>query len=365
MQISVVKKAGIIFLLFFYFVQIFAQNADSPKQGGKRTIQLRRSVRRNAGKLLSSRNKQIHLKADSIKKAPVMVTTDTIAHQDSLSSVFALNDSLRLDSLKRDSLNKVLAMNLQRKHEQDTASYKAIMPIAYLPFNKQPLFMTIKVKLPETKDALFYLLVGLVFVVAVIRLTFPKYFNTLLLLAFQTKFRQRQTKEMLVQDNLASLAMNLLFFINGGLYISLIAQINGIHPVGFWLLFLYAAAILSIIYAVKFLFLLFVGWVFNAKEAANTYLFIVFMCNKIVGILLVPFLLLMSFSSSPIPEISITVSMILVGIMLLYRYLVSLGSIRHDLKVNALHFFLYLCAVEILPLLLMYKFIFNYFGNNI
>jgi hypothetical protein len=159
--------------------------------------------------------------------------------------------------------------------------------------------------------------------------------------------------------------MNILFFISGGIYIGLIAQNANYTSISFWELLLFCAVILSAIYAVKFLFLRFSGWVFNVKAASSTYIFIVFMINKIIGILLIPFLLILAFSSPAIVQTATILSLILVGILLLYRYLISMGTIRQDLKVNALHFFLYLCAVEVLPLLLIYKFLFNYIGNNI
>lgn len=365
-QITVLKKVLIIFLLSFFCLQGFAQNDSSVKNRPETIVGVKPVMISPVTESLRSKNKFIALKKDSVKrKSAAVAVPDSAFHKDSLAKALVLIDSLKLDSLKQDSVKKAAATALERKLAKDTSTYKAIMAIPYLPFNKPPLFMVIKEKLPQGKDELFYLLTGLIFLVALIRLAFPKYFNTLFLLSFQTKFRQRQTKEQLLQDNLASLMMNILFFVSGGIYIGLIAQTYNITPVAFWWLLLYCSAILGIIYAVKFLFLRFSGWIFNVKEAADTYIFIVFMSNKIIGILLIPFLLILAFSSAGIAEISITVSLILVGIMLLYRYLVSLGSIRQDLKVNALHFFLYLCAVEILPLLLIYKLLFNYIGNNI
>jgi len=109
----------------------------------------------------------------------------------------------------------------------------------------------------------------------------------------------------------------------------------------------------------------FSGWIFNAKEAAGTYAFLVFLVNKIIGIVLLPVVLIIAFSADePYINVVITVSLIIVGLLLLYRYIASVGTMRKDLKVNAIHFFLYLCTVEIMPLLLIYKLLFNYIGAN-
>jgi len=79
---------------------------------------------------------------------------------------------------------------------------------------------------------------------------------------------------------------------------------------------------------------------------------------------LIPFLLVLSFSGPTVIEISVTVSLALIGVLFVYRYLVSFLALQNKLKVNALHFFLYLCAVEVLPLVLIYKLLINYMAGS-
>ena len=79
------------------------------------------------------------------------------------------------------------------------------------------------------------------------------------------------------------------------------------------------------------------------------------MVNKVMGIMLIPFLLILSFAKSDVVEAGLPVSYVIIGLLYVYRYLLSFGTFRNKLKVNGLHFFLYLCAVELLPLILIYK----------
>jgi hypothetical protein len=51
-----------------------------------------------------------------------------------------------------------------------------------------------------------------------------------------------------------------------------------------------------LVYLVKYLFLLFTGWVFNSQEATGSYVFVVFLVNKVMGVLLIPFLLIFAFA---------------------------------------------------------------------
>jgi len=52
----------------------------------------------------------------------------------------------------------------------------------------------------------------------------------------------------------------------------------------------------------------------------------------------------------------------LLGGLLIYRLILSFGAVRNQVRVNFFHFFLYLCAFEIAPLLLVYKGLLLYFG---
>jgi hypothetical protein len=95
--------------------------------------------------------------------------------------------------------------------------------------------------------------------------------------------------------------------------------------------------------------------VFNSREAAGSYLFIVFMMNKMLGILLIPVLLLVAFSVQELAQAAFTVGWLLIILVFVYRYLVSFTLFRNKIALNAVHFFIYLIAVEIIPLLLIYK----------
>jgi hypothetical protein len=130
----------------------------------------------------------------------------------------------------------------------------------------------------------------------------------------------------------------------------------------FWNLYGYITALLVIIYVGKFLFIGFAGWVFNNKEAAQGYVFLVSMVNRIMGIVLIPFIVFLAFAHQQLLNIVVTLSIGLVVILFLYRYLVSFGSLRNNLKINPFHFFIYLCTVEVIPMALIYKLLVNYIG---
>ncbi|GGB07862.1 DUF4271 domain-containing protein [Puia dinghuensis] len=213
----------------------------------------------------------------------------------------------------------------------------------------------------NSKDSLFYLLVGILFYFALIRISFEKYFNNLMTLFFRVSLRQQQIREQVLQTPLPSLLLNILFIISGGLYACYLVRYSRIgEGIGFWMLYLYCMAALATIYLVKFVVLKFVGWVFSISRATDIYIFVVFLVNKMLGIFLLPFLILITFSGPEVREIFITISLAMVFVMWAYRALAGYRPVRSEIKLAPFYFFLYLCAFEVAPLLLIYKVLLTY-----
>jgi hypothetical protein len=255
-------------------------------------------------------------------------------------------DSIRL----RDSI--LLAGSYTPLH---TSPYQRVLENPFLPLQAPANHWIINFRDSSGKEKLFYLIAGLLLLLALIRLAFPRYLNNLFIYFFRTSLRQKQTRDQLLQEQISSLLMNLMFFMITATFITLAVQYFKWFTGDFWRLWLGSVIFLMLLYLGKFLFLRFAGWVFNSREAAGSYLFIVFMMNKMLGVLLIPVLLLVAFSTQPLVQASFTVGWLMILLVFVYRYLVSFTLFRNKIALNAFHFFLYLIAVEIIPLLLIYK----------
>lgn len=286
-------------------------------------------------------------------------------------------DSTRKDSTRKDStaLNTATdtivtpvapkVVHAKALTWQEDTLFRRILNIKYLAMNNKPVYMISSYWERESTDYLFYLLSGLVLFLAFIKATFPKYFQHVFKMLFQTSFRQKQTREQLAQNLLPSLLMNLLFVLVVGSFIAVVVTQKKLTGLSFWELWLYSVVGLMALYCLKFLFLRFTGWVFRVKEASETYISIVFLVNKLLGVILLPMLWLVSFSDGELNVVGLTVSLCIVGFLILYRYILSLASVRDMLRVSAFHFFIYLCGVEILPIIIIYKVLFSKTGFTI
>jgi hypothetical protein len=206
------------------------------------------------------------------------------------------------------------------------------------------------------EDTLFYLVLAVVLFLAFLRFFFDRYFNNMFRVFFNTSLRQSQLTDQLLQAKQVSLFFNLLFAVTGGLYIYFLLQhFNWINASGPLVAVAACSLAVALIYFLKFITLKFTGWLTGYNDAANTYLFIIFLINKILGILLLPFVIVMAFAEEFLRYPAVLISLLLVALMFLLRFLRSYGLLRRDIKVSRFHFFLYIAGIELVPLLLIYK----------
>jgi hypothetical protein len=226
----------------------------------------------------------------------------------------------------------------------------------FLNSSNTPVTMVVKAKEAKSVDSIFYLLAGIILLMAVIKVFFDRYFTNLFRVFFNTSLRQNQFTDQLLQARLPSLFFNIFFIISGGIYVNfLLLQYNLINDQNKWVLIGLSIFSMGIVYLIKFCTLKFTGWITGYKEITDTYIFIVFLICKIIGILLIPFIVLIVFSDEAIAKASGFISILIVSFFLLLRFFKSYGLLQNQLKVSRFHFFLYIIGVEIMPLLLIYK----------
>ncbi len=205
------------------------------------------------------------------------------------------------------------------------------------------------------KEMLFYILAFILLLLGILRFSFSRYFNNLVRVFFNTSLRQNQLTDQLLQAKLPSMLFNLFFVIISGWYLYLLLNYYGAATYDNWNALLVCISSVLIIYLVKFCSLKFAGWLTGYSQEAETYIFIVFLINKIIAICLVPIVIIMALSGIGLVKITVIISFIMITVMMLLRFFRSYGLLQARLKVSGLHFFLYIVGIELLPLLLIYK----------
>ncbi len=122
-----------------------------------------------------------------------------------------------------------------------------------------------------------------------------------------------------------------------------------------WAMLAYCIGAFVAVYATKYLSVKFTGWLTGYQNEAGNYIFIVFLINKILAVCLLPVIVVLAFSLPLVVQIVTTISLIFIALMTLLRYFRAYGFLQHKLNVSRFHFFLYIFALEILPIALIYK----------
>jgi Domain of unknown function (DUF4271) len=226
----------------------------------------------------------------------------------------------------------------------------------YLNITGNPVAMPVKFRPKPVGDVFFYFLLLLVLLLALLRFFYSRYFNTLFRVFFNTSLRQSQLTDQLLQAKLPSLLFNVFFVLSTGSYIYFLLQhykvIDGYQQWFFWWLSIVAVAV---IYFTKYSTLKFTGWITGYTQTTDTYVFVIFLISKIIGVVLLPFTILMAFANINIAAVAALLSLLFAGLLLLLRFFRSYGLLQNQLKISRFHFILYLAGVEIIPLLLIYK----------
>ena len=331
----------------------------------------KRAVEKKEGisKKDSTRKKVTELVKDTVQqKADTLKAWDTILvkYIQEIPSTFLKTDAWYFQLLHEktgDTLVDIIK-DYKEFYAQKNSGFKLYLKSASVSKSSAAIFrIEQRFSLPD-KDWLFYLIIGLLLIYGLINNLFPQYYVKLFSQFSQSSMRVLQNREQLVQNSFASLSSNIGFILSFSLMSTLLIFNRHLLPISFWLAYLYICAFFILLYLGKYLCLQLVGYIFSVRDLISTYIFVVYMINKVLGILLLPFILVLAFAQPAYYPIAMGCGAVLTILLFLYRYLFTLTSVRNKLHISSFHFFLYLCAFEILPLLILYKFIVQYFGGT-
>lgn len=120
--------------------------------------------------------------------------------------------------------------------------------------------------------------------------------------------------------------------------------------------FLFFTAIISFMYLVKFIANYILAFITSNEELGKEYLFNVYVFSQTIGIVLFPMVICLQFTKYPV-EWFLYPALIICGGFYALRMFRGFVISTSEQNVGILYIFLYLCALEILPLLVLIKFL--------
>ncbi len=114
--------------------------------------------------------------------------------------------------------------------------------------------------------------------------------------------------------------------------------------------------LIGIIYTVRHLFMQYLAYVYPFQKELEQYTFTILIFNIFLGLLLLPINVFIAFSPEPIYTFFLYTGLFVVLIVYIFRQLRGVFISNRLLFHNKFYFLLYLCAVEIAPMLLLVKY---------
>ena len=122
--------------------------------------------------------------------------------------------------------------------------------------------------------------------------------------------------------------------------------------------FLILAFLVSLVYSVKYLILRFTGHLFRTDKPLSIYIFHIFLINNALGMILMPLVIAITFIEPVYAQYCFYTAAAIVGLGFVYRVLRGLWIGLSFGEFSKFYLLLYLCALEIGPLLITIKWLF-------
>lgn len=271
---------------------------------------------------------------------------------DSVKKAFILNHR-PIDSVE---LNRIELGQVKGFYGNYVSTY--IAKVEFYKANAQASRQFISKRNPPHLEWIFYSFALLFLFLALINAFFSSYIQKVFRVFTNQGFVYRQSKDQMAQAPLAALLMNLLFVMSGTIFVFfgmggnlIFTGVERWQSMGLILVFL------LIVYLFKYLFLQFMGWIFNVREPIEGYVFIVFLNNKISGILMLFAAFLMAFADPVSGFFIFRLSLFLLGIVFVIRYIRGFQVFSKQARLGVFNFLIAVISLEILPSAVVLKFI--------
>ena len=175
--------------------------------------------------------------------------------------------------------------------------------------------------------------------------------------SFYSNKRSTQAgKEESLLNSRAFIALFVLFGLTSGLFIYQVsAAYDKFYSISGFQLFLSLSVIIVVLFALKLMVLQFIGFVFDVNKVVGEYISILYLTYFNIAFVFLPLTLCFCLLSAQFAPYILIVAFILVVVIFIWQYLRSSVNIISNFRFHKFYLFIYLCALEICPILILIK----------
>ncbi len=315
-------------IAFTAFVSLWAQSSSNPFEIKPRLKQLKETEINKVGENAQTNEAEIDIiGVDSLADEKKIATN--------LDTTLISNDETKNIVNPFDVDHVPLRKNIDQKRRPNQANYS-------------------KTDRNNHNFIFWYLLLGTIILAIVINTNFKT-----LSLAWKSIGNENILKLFLREqvDGLSSSIILLYcnFFISFSVFIYLILTFKFKEIVH--VPYLYILLFIIGFYLLKHLSLFIIGWLYKIEKDTTIYSFTIMVSNLFIGVLFLPCNFILAFSPEPFRNIVLILMLVLLGIIIVIRSFRALLIVSDKIIIHFFQIFIYLCAFEIAPIVLLAKFL--------
>jgi len=208
---------------------------------------------------------------------------------------------------------------------------------------------------PARERWIILIVIGLLLYAGLINLVMNKDTDVVLQSFYNRRSVQSGKEESLINSR-AFLALFVLFGLTSGLFIYQVsAAYDKYYSITGFQLFLSLSLIIVILFALKLLVIRFIGFVFNVNKIVGDYISILYLTYFNIAFVFLPLTLCFCLLPPPFAPFILATAVILIIIIFVWQYLRSSVGIISNFRFHKFYLFIYLCALEICPVLILIK----------
>jgi hypothetical protein len=160
------------------------------------------------------------------------------------------------------------------------------------------------------------------------------------------------------QQPVVSIALNVLFIFSAGLFVFF--GLGWDHEFSGnmrWFILVASFVAIGFVYLFKHILFTILGWAFGQEQAFDDYLFVVFLNNKLWGLVFLFSSFVMAFSDTSTSNITFRLTLFLAALMLLYRLIRGYQVFSKQSKIGLFTLLIAFIALELIPSAVFVKFL--------
>jgi hypothetical protein len=206
-------------------------------------------------------------------------------------------------------------------------------------------------------DWLIAFIIGSLIILAWLKLFFNKFFDQIIVSMWNFQLGSKFLRDQGIFSRRVGLVLNINFLLIGGLFIYLVLTHFNINPLSLKPLYAYIlyTSILTILLLIRYILTTLTGFIFNQQIYFREYLYHILIIYKNLGIFFIPIVFCIAYIQENLRIYVIICALAIIAMAYLFRFIKGFQLI---IKKDVLIFYLilYLCTLEILPVLFYYKF---------